>query len=108
MRPCYVYSATVTRVIDADTLVCSIDLGFYVSVQAHIRLKGFDAPEAGTKEGDKATKFVDRLLMKNDNQVVLRTEKDPDRSFARYIAEVYLPNGDSLARRCKQEGHCTR
>ena len=42
----YEYKATVKRVIDGDSLVLDIDLGFYMFMnETKIRLYGLDTPE---------------------------------------------------------------
>lgn len=51
----YQYRSTVERIIDGDTVVLNIDLGFEVRLlDQHVRLSGYDAPELRTK--DKAEK----------------------------------------------------
>lgn len=39
------YRATVINVVDGDTIDCSIDLGFKVSIKQRLRLSGLDTPE---------------------------------------------------------------
>lgn len=43
----YIYRAAPERVIDGDTLVCRISLGFHVTLTVPIRLLGIDTPERG-------------------------------------------------------------
>ena len=51
----YEYGIRYKRVIDGDTFVCDIDLGFGVwLVDQHCRLHGIDTPEKSTAEGKKA------------------------------------------------------
>jgi len=46
----YVYTATLVRIIDADTLDCDIDLGFDVWVRKQrVRFMGIDTPESRTR-----------------------------------------------------------
>ena len=43
----YTYNCTLVRVVDGDTIVCNIDLGFDVVLsEQFIRLAGIDAPES--------------------------------------------------------------
>jgi micrococcal nuclease len=50
----YEYGIKFKRVIDGDTFVCDIDLGFGIwLVDQHCRLHGIDTPEKKTAEGQK-------------------------------------------------------
>jgi len=49
--PSYLYKAEVRDVIDADTLLLDIDLGFEVIRRQSIRLARIDAPERVTRQG---------------------------------------------------------
>jgi micrococcal nuclease len=82
----YVYNARLLRVIDADTIVVSIDLGMRISRDITLRLADIDAPELKTPEG-KASKqaLIDFLA---DGNLIIKTEKDPG-SYDRYTAVVY-------------------
>ena len=47
----YQYKATITRIIDGDTVDCDIDLGFKVILsKQRIRLYGIDTPESRTRD----------------------------------------------------------
>ncbi len=51
--------AIVRRVIDGDTLVADLDLGWRVwRIDERIRLRGIDCPEKNTPEGQTAWKFA--------------------------------------------------
>lgn len=91
----YTYRADVLRVIDGDTYLLSIDLGFYVSTEAHVRLRGADCPELSTPEGRAARDELTRMI--GGKTVLVRTQKTPDMSFARYVADVFLEDGTPLA-----------
>ena len=41
----YTYAARLERIIDGDTAVLLIDLGFDISTSQHVRFKGYNAPE---------------------------------------------------------------
>lgn len=102
----YTYPAAVQRVIDADTLVLDIDLGFYVSTTVHVRLKDVDAPELDTDAGRAARQYAISLLVDTyGSRVVVQTRKVPERSFARYVATVWLPDGRSLGDLLVAAGH---
>lgn len=47
MPPTYLHKATLIRIVDADTIVLDVDLGFQVSQQVRVRLAGIDACDCG-------------------------------------------------------------
>jgi len=84
-------NAKCIRVIDGDTIICDIDLGFHI-VHRNIvfRLKGINAPEVrGTnkQKGIKSTAWLrDKILQKI---ITLETHKDKKGKYGRYLAIVY-------------------
>jgi len=50
----YVYKADVLRVVDGDTLLSLIDLGFTVKKEQRLRLAKIDTPPVETKKGREA------------------------------------------------------
>lgn len=105
--PLYYYSAHLVRMIDADTYVLELDLGFYVHVHADIRLRGIDCPEANTPAGTAATAFAEEAL-RNAESILVKTFKTKQgndiRSFSRYVADVWI-NGTLLADLLRSAGH---
>jgi len=97
----YEYSATLKRLIDGDTMDLIIDLGFKMTTEQRIRLKGIDTPEIWRqkknseeyKNGMKAKTYVENRLKENRNIIKIRTEKEPG-VYGRYIAEVMLSDSD--------------
>lgn len=93
----YEYAIRFKRLIDGDTFVCDIDLGFGIwLVDQHCRLFGVDTPEKNTAEGKAATnaakewftsrqntaeRFSIQVLQKADKYgrrlVHVRTDKSP-------------------------------
>ena len=65
------YPATVSRIIDGDTVALSIDLGFGVAYSGVCRLYGCNAAEHGTPEGDAATAYLHTLLSSGEPVQVL-------------------------------------
>jgi endonuclease YncB( thermonuclease family) len=56
--------ALVTRVIDGDTIVANLDLGWSTwLIDRHIRLAGLNCPEHGTPDGDAATAYTTARLI---------------------------------------------
>ena len=89
-QPSYTYPAKVESVIDGDTLWAIVDCGEGIRTRQKLRLHLIDAPERGTPEGDKATRFVKRVLRKNPDIVICTHHYD---KYARYLADVfYLPD----------------
>lgn len=102
MQPGYTYAATVTAVVDGDTLDVSLDLGFRLTQGTRVRVLHVDCPEHGTPAGDAATARV-RELLPSGSAVVLATTK-PDK-YGRSLAAVQLPDGRDLATVLLAEHH---
>jgi len=82
----YTYKALVERVVDADTFLLNIDLGFNSWVRERIRLRGIDAPELATTEGKNAKAFVEARL-KETPCVVVKTHKND--KYGRFVVDVF-------------------
>ncbi len=80
------YAATIERVIDGDTLIVKIDLGFRTFREETIRLRGIDAPEIRTPAGKKAKAFISKALS-GLKQVVIRTYKTD--VYGRYVGDLF-------------------
>jgi micrococcal nuclease len=74
------------RLIDGDTFILDIDMGFDVHVHPRIRVIDFKAPERNTPEGIKAISHAAEVLEGADRIEVI-TLKD-ERSFERWLAWV--------------------
>lgn len=86
----YTYKAWVKRVVDGDTLFVNIDVGFGISLNQSLRLRGIDAPEADTLKGLKAKKFVQETLQKVPF-IIIKTYGSE--KYKRYLVDVFfLPN----------------
>ncbi len=84
--PHYTYKARVKEVIDGDTIWVNIDLGFNSWTTQKIRLKGINAKELETKEGQNAKDYVESRL-KECKFIVIKTYwRD---KFTRYLADVF-------------------
>lgn len=85
--------ATVTNVVDGDTLDVSVDPGFRIVIRQRVRLFGVDAPElhaANAQEREAAEAAKAWLTQYNDCPVRLLTHKTD--SFGRYLGIVYTWN----------------
>jgi len=102
----YEYNAKVTEVVDGDTVVIDIDLGFdVVFVNQKVRLLGVDTPESRTSDKtekvfglaskDYAKKFIESCKDKN---VIIRTHISDDvdsngrEKFGRLLGEIINPD----------------
>lgn len=86
----FIYSATCDRVIDGDTIIAQVDLGFRVYIKIPIRVRGVNAPElhGATKEAGLAAKqYVTDLLA--GKTLLVQSFKD-DQSFARWVCDVWV------------------
>ena len=55
----YYYKASLIRIVDGDTVIAMVDLGFYTWKKVTIRLYGIDTPETRTKDlEEKARGFA--------------------------------------------------
>ena len=95
------YRAVIMRVIDGDTCVAAIDLGFNNIKMERLRLAGIDAPELRPKKAGRTEKDLQnekaraniaaervRELIEG-RQVVIQTKKTG--KFGRWLAVIYLP-----------------
>ncbi len=108
--PLWRYRATVTRIIDGDTVECSVDAGFRLYATKRIRILGYDAPElfSGTdRENGAAARGYLESLIPIGTRVYLETQKDRT-TFDRYLADVWVEQDGqltSVAAAMKQAGY---
>lgn len=103
----YEYKCTVIRVIDGDTVDCSVDLGFEVSVKQRFRLMGINAPETKTPEGKKAKARLQELMPEGAVMFV-KTFKDKKEKYGRYLGRFYDDDGHEVNERMVLEGLAVR
>ena len=95
----YEYKATVKRVIDGDSLVLDIDLGFYMFMnETKIRLYGLDTPEMNSEDpllrlqAVLATRFLyDNLPV--GSKVTIKTVLDKREKYGRLLATIINQDG---------------
>lgn len=103
----YQYRFSLVRVIDGDTLVVDIDLGFYVTVRQTVRLVGINTPELHATdpmvrcEAQKAKEFVELWFQQQNESkmdLTLRSEKPISTDkYGRWLARVTAsPKGSPL------------
>jgi endonuclease YncB( thermonuclease family) len=84
--PSYLYKAEPRDIVDADTLLLDIDLGFEVIRRQRIRLARIDAPARDTTEGAAGRRFV-REQLAVARSIVVKTVKTD--LHGRYVAHVF-------------------
>ena len=83
----YTYRAYLDYVIDGDTVVLYVDLGFRTYSRQKLRLRGIDTPELKTPEGEKAKTFVEEILKKPKIITIKTYRKD---KYDRYLADIFV------------------
>ena len=89
----YKYNAMIIRVIDGDTVVAAVDLGFRIIRTIKIRFAGIDSYELKDKKNLEkalaAKKYLEEIIL--NKEVMLKSLK-PGKYHDRYIAFLYLDN----------------
>lgn len=97
------YKAVVTRVVDGDTIICDIDLGFYFWFKDQsVRLLGVDTPEIHSKDkeevafGHLSRQFVEKFCNECNNKILLQTSIEEittsKEKFGRILAVIKNPS----------------
>ena len=95
------YFAKVKEVVDGDTLVADIDLGFNVVLaNQKIRLNGIDTPESRTsdlvekKYGIMSKNFTKQFVDNcKDKYIIVKTEiNEETEKFGRVLGKVFNPD----------------
>ncbi len=94
MLPFRTYQALVTRVIDGDTVDCSIDLGFEIQFKSRFRLHGINTAETRTtdlleKQRGLDAKLILKTMVENKPVVLHTFGRD---KFGRWLADVFIPD----------------
>lgn len=100
----YEYHAKVTQVVDGDTIIVDIDLGFSVVLSNQsVRLLGVDTPESRTSDKVEkvfgiASKDYTKAFVENcKKDVIIRTHKSDDsEKFGRLLAEIINPESKEV------------
>ena len=104
----YKYNAELARVVDGDTIVAYIDLGFNTWVYKTIRLEGIDAWESRTKDleekkkGIAAKERLSELFKESNNKFILKSNGIG--KFGRVLGQVYI-NKSNVNQLLINEGH---
>lgn len=101
----YQYLATVTRVIDGDTVEVVREAGCDITQRLTLRLYGINTPEmrGETKAaGLLARAYLVSPLAEHHPKVLIRTHRDKADSFRRYLAEVIAERPDGTVTNLNQ------
>jgi len=108
----YQYKATITRIIDGDTVDCDIDLGFSVTLtKQRIRLHGIDTPESRTRDkvekkyGLLAKQYLKDFIEKEDSHVLIETSKEKRGKFGRILGKLVNAGGVCVNDLMCETGH---
>ena len=97
----YEYKAIVDRVVDGDTIDCTIDLGFHTFRKIRVRMEGINTPESRTRDleekerGLAAKARLQEILLYNDNRCVLKVSGLG--KYGRALATVFVENLSPVA-----------
>lgn len=90
------YRALIVSVYDGDTVRADIDIGFSIWKRNEpLRLYGINTPEVTgiqKPEGLKSKAALVELI--EGKTVIIKTEKDRQEKYGRYLATIFLERGD--------------
>jgi micrococcal nuclease len=97
----YEYNAEVVRIIDGDTLVLDLDLGFHIRTRITARLLGVDTAEthgvshdsAEYRAGKVQEQFV-REWLSEAERLSVRTNKQG--KYGRWLTDIFNSDGECL------------
>jgi endonuclease YncB( thermonuclease family) len=88
------YPLQVIRVVDGDTIVADVALGFGVTFSGcYLRLLGINAPERGTSGATEATQYIVGRLANAKKTTCKSSRKD---KYGRHVADVFV-DGESIS-----------
>lgn len=83
----YYYNARLIRVVDGDTIVVDVDLGFdSITTRRRLRLLDVDTPERG-EEGYEKAKILTSKILSSASRIIVHTVSHD--SFGRWLAQVW-------------------
>jgi len=97
----YTYRADLIRIVDGDTLRVRADLGFGIATRVTVRLRGINAPERKSEEGEAAKRFVEESLA-NIDRLAIRTYWRG--RYGRYLADIFYLPGETDAQTIANDG----
>lgn len=94
--------ATVVRVIDGDTVVVTLDLGWWIYKEDHVRVAHINAPELSTDAGKAARTYADMLLQPGTAVTIVSHSLD---KYGRALGTITLPDGSDFGTKMLSSGH---
>lgn len=108
----YKYKGVIDRVVDADTVDATLEVGFGISVTQRFRINNYDAPETWRprnaeekKHGLEATERAKELLV--EKVLVFESSKIPG-IYGRYSATIWLEDERNFVEVMISEGFSKR
>jgi len=108
----YTYKAEVIRVIDGDTVVLNIDLGFKIYHKTSCRLAGINAPEMNSKDEEvraaavESKEYLMRLLPEGADVTIISKKLD---KYGRPVVDFLAESNNcwSVNSLMRKSGHAT-
>lgn len=97
------YSAVVVRVVDGDSVLLDLDLGFYIRARLSCRLAGVNAIELSDPGGSEARTYLARLLPVGT--VVRVASLNADKYAGRFDGRIALPDGRDASEAMVADGY---
>lgn len=105
----YRYLVEVVRVVDGDTILVEVDLGFHTKTREMVRLFGINAPEvvgASKLAGLAASSYLYALCAKVNFTLMMQSYKpNPRDKYGRYIGDLYTLDAVSISKAMIDGGH---
>lgn len=111
MKPNYIYKAIIQRVVDGDTVVADIDLGFDTWIRnQHIRFYNYDAPETRTKDPEEKKRGLEAKQclcehVKPGQEVLLHSQEYDRGKYGRILGDIETDTLSSVITFMKANGH---
>lgn len=102
----YRYRAVVVRVLDGDTVILDVDLGFYVTVRQSCRLMGINARELHEPGGPEARNHLLSLLPERASINVESIQ--PDKYAGRFDGIIFVMPGISVNEFMVRDGYAAK
>lgn len=85
----YEYYATVTNIVDGDTIDVEVDLGWKITIRDRLRFNRINAWEKSGKEKEMGLKAKEFVVGRIPPGTKIRITTDKEGKFGRYIAEIF-------------------
>ncbi|MCE9500742.1 MAG: DUF1016 N-terminal domain-containing protein [Leptospira sp.] len=97
----FTYKASPERIVDGDTILVSIDLGFKTSTRQRLRFRGIDSSEKGSVENGKVEKFISKRL-RPVKFIVIKTHGVD--LYGRYLSDIYFSEREKDMEKVLEKG----